>query len=296
MAVMEVTEHDLLTALLSAPNIKYFWKDSKRRFLGASKSFLDYYGFDSVDVILGKTDEDMGWHIDPEPFKKDERSVLKDGAVITAQHGTCIIRGKIRHIVATKMPIRNEKGNICGLVGFFEDVTENYNERKKLKRIANTDILTGLLNRAGMAAVVDEYIKCYENGGKDFVVYYLDIQDFKNINETFGHNFGDQLLGAIGDSLVHTLGSDSVVARLGGDIFVIVRQFPRRSRLSINRAVLSTEDQIRNCVESLNYVGEHSVMLKAAIGFAAYSEHKNIDTVLAQADVNMLEDKRSRRA
>ena len=296
MSNTSITEQDLLTALLSAPNIKYFWKDNKRRFVGASQSFLDYYGFDSVDIIKGKTDEDMGWHIDPEPFKNDERSVIKEGASICEQHGTCIIKGKVRHISATKMPIRNSKNEICGLVGFFEDITDTYNEKKKLKKAANTDTLTGLLNRAGLAKVLDEYIHSFENGGMDFVVYYVDINDFKTANETYGHSFGDQVLVGVADSLVRDMGSDSVIARLGGALFVLVHQLKKKTRhVAINRAVLTLEEKIRNSIESINYIGDHTVRLSVSSGFSAYSEHKNIDKVLATADVNMLEDKRSRR-
>ena len=293
MSNTSITEQDLLTALLSAPNIKYFWKDNKRRFVGASQSFLDYYGFDSVDIIKGKTDEDMGWHIDPEPFKNDERSVIKEGASICEQHGTCIIKGKVRHISATKMPIRNSKNEICGLVGFFEDITDTYNEKKKLKKAANTDTLTGLLNRAGLAKVLDEYIHSFENGGMDFVVYYVDINDFKTANETYGHSFGDQVLVGVADSLVRDMGSDSVIARLGGALFVLVHQLKKKTRhVAINRAVLNLEEKIRNSIESINYIGDHTVKLSVSSGFSAYSEHKNIDKVLATADVNMLEDKR----
>ncbi|MBO6137936.1 MAG: GGDEF domain-containing protein [Lachnospiraceae bacterium] len=296
MSSTEITKQDLLAALLSAPNIKYFWKDTKRRFVGASQSFLDYYGFSSLDAILGKTDEDMGWHIDPEPFKQDERTVIKEGVSLCEQHRTCIIKGKVRHISATKMPILNEKKEICGLVGFFEDITETYNEKKKLKKAANTDTLTGLLNRTGLAKVLDEYIYSYENGGMDFVVYYLDINDFKTANETYGHSFGDQVLVGVADSLVRNMGSDSVIARLGGALFVIVHQLAKKTKhVAINRSVLTLEDKIRNSVESINYIGEHTVKLSVSSGFSAYSEHKNIDKVLATADVNMLEDKRSRR-
>ncbi|MBQ9632915.1 MAG: hypothetical protein IJV04_08410 [Lachnospiraceae bacterium] len=54
-----------------------FWKDTQRRFVGVNKAFLSAYGIDSVDKLVGKTDEDMGWHSNPEPFKNDEMEVLK---------------------------------------------------------------------------------------------------------------------------------------------------------------------------------------------------------------------------
>ena len=57
---------ELFNRIINTSQDCVFWKDSDRRFLGVNQAFLDYYGFDSVDVLLGKTDEDMGWHSDPE--------------------------------------------------------------------------------------------------------------------------------------------------------------------------------------------------------------------------------------
>ena len=81
-----------------------FWKDKDRRFVGVNQAFLDYYGFDSSDVLIGKNDEDMGWHTDPEPFKQDELRVLSGESTYKVQ-GKCIIRGEERDILASKQPL-----------------------------------------------------------------------------------------------------------------------------------------------------------------------------------------------
>ena len=81
-----------------------FWKDADRRFLGANKMFLDYYGLKSLDELIGKTDEDMGWHSDPEPFKQDELRVLSGRSTYKVQ-GKCMIRGEERDIIASKRPL-----------------------------------------------------------------------------------------------------------------------------------------------------------------------------------------------
>ena len=99
-----------------------FWKDKDRRFVGVNQAFLDYYGFASVDVLIGKTDEDMGWHNDPDPFMQDELRVLQ-GESTYKVHGKCIIKGEERDIIASKRPIYDGK-EIVGLVGSFVDVTE----------------------------------------------------------------------------------------------------------------------------------------------------------------------------
>jgi PAS domain-containing protein len=98
----------------------YFWKDINRRFMGASRSFLDYYGFGSVKEILGKTDEDMGWHVEPNAFMKDELDVLQNGSRVLLAKGKCIARGKQRTILASKIPIYRD-GKIVGLMGSFFD-------------------------------------------------------------------------------------------------------------------------------------------------------------------------------
>ena len=77
-----IVEESLWKAMSAQQKIGFFWKDKNRRFLGANEAFLRYYGLTLHDII-GKNDEDMHWHPDPEPFKWDEESVLRDGAVIT---------------------------------------------------------------------------------------------------------------------------------------------------------------------------------------------------------------------
>lgn len=118
----------LLQKILDTTQAAIFWKDAERRFIGVNKAFLEYYGFDSEQVLLGKNDEDMGWHSAPDPYKNDELRVLQ-GESTTRVPGMCFCRGKNRHIVASKSPLY-ENGKIVGLVGSFEDVTSEYMLRK----------------------------------------------------------------------------------------------------------------------------------------------------------------------
>ncbi|WP_240824800.1 response regulator [Desulfovibrio sp. UIB00] len=118
----------LLQKILDTTQAAIFWKDAERRFIGVNKAFLEYYGFDSEQVLLGKNDEDMGWHSDPDPYKNDELRVLQ-GESTTRVPGMCFCRGENRHIVASKSPLY-EDGKIVGLVGSFEDVTSEYMLRK----------------------------------------------------------------------------------------------------------------------------------------------------------------------
>ena len=124
----------LLERVLATTQTMLFWKDKERRFQGANKAFLDYYDFPSEEVILGKTDEDMGWHEDEEPFKSDEWRILHTGESTYRVRGKCMSHGEMRDIVASKSPLI-ENGEIVGLVGSFEDVTDETRHQEQVEQL-----------------------------------------------------------------------------------------------------------------------------------------------------------------
>ena len=277
------SKEELLQAILSSENIKFFWKDKERRFLGVNKSFLDYYGFKSDDVLIGKTDEDMGWHVDPGPFKTDEETVLNEGRIITARKGTCIIRGKLRHIEATKMPVRDSEGNIVGLVGYFVDVTDTKADFERVMTLSFTDPLTALPNRNSFYDVVHKYIDSYKKYGTDFVIFYISVGNLGDAVTNFGHTFGEKLLKIIRTDILTIVGSDSLVFSFGAGDFVILHQLADNDSASISNTAWSIEEKLRSDVASVYYIDGHSILPDAHIGFESYSSMENIEDLLEAA-------------
>lgn len=117
-----VSDDVLLEGILDVTERYVFWKDARGRFLGANTRFLSYYGFSSVEGILGKTDEDLGWTRN-KSFASDERRVLNGETVLGAEGYTVRADGKMRSISISKMPLWNE-GEVIGLVGFIVDKGE----------------------------------------------------------------------------------------------------------------------------------------------------------------------------
>ena len=124
----------LFSKILETTDTAIFWKDADRRFLGANRAFLDYYGFADERAIIGKNDEDMNWHPEPESYKNDELRVLREGESTCRVPGVCVIRGESRNIVASKRPILAD-GKIVGLVGSFEDVTTECRQREEISKL-----------------------------------------------------------------------------------------------------------------------------------------------------------------
>ena len=125
---------NLLQKILDTTQTMIFWKDAERRFVGANQAFLEYYDFAGEEDILGKTDEDMGWHSNPDPFQNDEIRVLRNGESTYMVHGKCMARGLERDILASKSPLY-EQGKIVGLVGSFIDVTNYYRQQNEIGRL-----------------------------------------------------------------------------------------------------------------------------------------------------------------
>ncbi len=262
-----------------------FWKDKDRRFLGANKMFLDYYGLTSVDEILGKTDEDMGWHIDPEPFKAIELRVINNGETVSEEPGQCIVKGNIRLIRASKMPLI-VGGKIEGLVGYFRDVTDEVAERDRLSVLTQTDELTGLLNRRAYSDISKQYETQFKREGTDFVLYMIDIDDFKQINDNYGHEYGNLILQAIAKSLVVVASDNSVVFRYGGDEFVVLHQY------SDIEEVESLQKRIVAGIESPRNIDGINMKVRVSIGHSLFSESSYMSDLIEYADRRMYEMKR----
>ena len=261
-----------------------FWKDKNRRFIGANQMFLDYYGLKSVESIKGKTDEDMGWHINPDPFMEDELSVINEGKIIKNVHGECIVKGRVRKISATKQPFIVD-GEIVGLIGFFNDITEQEEERRQLENLSNTDELTGLLNRRAFDKIAEKYVSQYNIDKTDFVLILLDIDRFKQINDMFGHDFGDEVLKRTSEIIRGITSNNSVAFRIGGDEFAILHQFKSDAEIRsiIQELVIS--------FANIDRIARMDIKVRASVGTAMYSKANDLHELLKMADKEMYEDK-----
>lgn len=275
-----ITNSDIFNNILSLIPVGVFWKDQNRRFLGANKMFLDYYGFSSVDEILGKTDEDMGWHIDPEPYRMAELKVINEGEIVRDVPGQCIVRGQVRNIRASKCPLTVD-GKIVGLLGYFIDVTEDLAEKGRLSILSMTDELTGIYNRRAYTEIAAQYADQYQKDGSDFALYMIDLDDFKTVNDKYGHEFGNLVLQTVCKSLTTVAADNSVLFRYGGDEFVMLHQIHSHEEVQvIQRKILKAIDSPRN-IDGIN------ITIKASVGYALFSETAYLTALIERADQNM---------
>ncbi len=119
--------------------------------------------------------------------------------------------------------MRDKDGRLVEVEGIIIDITERKAAEEKIALLARTDGLTGLANRATFNERLQQTYAATRRGGAPFAVLYLDLDHFKNVNDTLGHPAGDQLLCQMADRLRTSIRETDLVARLGGDEFAILQ-------------------------------------------------------------------------
>ena len=284
-----ISESDLLNNLMTLIPAGIFWKDTGRRFLGANQMFLDYYNLKSVDEIIGKTDEDMGWHIDPVPFRNVELRVIGNGESVLNVPGQCIVQGSVRNIKASKCPLFSD-GKIVGLIGYFLDVTDAVQEQTRLSALSQTDDLTGVLNRRAYNEIVLQYEEQYKQNHTDFVLYMIDLDDFKTVNDDYGHEYGNLVLQSICKSLTVAASDNCVLFRYGGDEFVVLHQLQSEDEIEL------LQKRFIRAVDGPRNIDGAKFSIKVSVGHALYSETASLLSLIELADKRMYEMKKQHKA
>ena len=174
-------------------------------------------------------------------------------------------------------------GQLTHWVAFLRDVTATKHQVSSLRHQAMHDALTGLPNRTLLFDALEKAIDEARDRGTLLALMLMDLDRFKEVNDTFGHHFGDALLKQVAFRLQNQMRGDDVVARLGGDEFAVVLPSPADAHsTAINaRRILNTLEQ--------PFVIESQVLeVGASIGIAMYPEHgTDARTLLRRADVAM---------
>jgi diguanylate cyclase (GGDEF)-like protein len=167
-----------------------------------------------------------------------------------------------------------------GSVVLFEDITDRKMAEAKIHQLARYDSLTGLPNRALFRDHMDASVTNLRRRGP-FAIHFIDLDEFKQVNDTLGHPCGDELLCAVAERLRNAVRSSDVVARFGGDEFVILQYplgHPKETAALAERLVAELAEPFQ--------ISGHEVVVGASIGIAlAPRDGTNVDLLLKNADM-----------
>ncbi len=186
--------------------------------------------------------------------------------------------------------VTNNEGTVTQYVSIFSDITELKETERKLERLAYHDPLTNLPNRSMLNVLLDLKIGQHSREERKLALLFIDLDRFKYVNDTLGHSMGDILLQEISLRLKNCVRQADLVARQGGDEFVVVMEYIDSEVVSI------VADKIIEQVAEVVHLGDNKAYVGASIGISIYPDDgDDVETLTRSADIAMYQAKEAGR-
>ncbi len=220
---------------------------------------------------------------------RDNAALKSDAPVVISDHIVQLPTSEPRNITSRRVVIRNETGCAEHMIALLEDVTDRREAEARISRMAHYDPLTNLANRASFDACFAATLAEAARYDREVAVICMDLDGFKEVNDTFGHSAGDEVLRQVAARL-SAVADGAFLARFGGDEFTLLvgeeGEFAT-SRAMASRLLAAMQDDL--------VVDGHNVTVRLTLGIAVYPLHGDDgETVIANADRAMYRAKAAR--
>jgi diguanylate cyclase (GGDEF)-like protein/PAS domain S-box-containing protein len=242
------------------------------------------------DAILGKSLSDF---VDPEHrgLLVGQREQRRGGKSGRYEIGLRNWHGNHVWGIVSATPLIDEEGNFSGSIGLFSDISERKRLEDELKRLASTDPLTGITNRRKLLEQSADAFLRSRRYGAPLTFAMIDIDKFKDVNDRFGHDVGDDVLKMMSTACMNCLRATDVFGRLGGEEFggLLVQTGPDGAR--------ELAERIRHTLETLVLETEHGqVRFTVSIGLSSYKDgDASVEDIIKRSDNALYAAKRSGR-
>lgn len=221
----------------------------------------------------------------PDDFKKEFPQIKKilNGETKTYQAAQRCFnkKGEIVWVMASVSLVRNDDNEPVYFIAQFQDINTERKSEERLRHMAYHDSLTGLANRNRLEQHLNELIVISEQQHETFAIIILDLDYFKNINDSLGHDAGDELLQVVAERIKNTVRSKDVVARVGGDEFVIVIRDAKKAEIIAQIAQKILYNLFKPIV-----IKSRELYVTTSIGVSVFPyDGKDMETLMKNADL-----------
>ena len=264
--------------------------DAAQRVISVNPAFVRNTGY-SIEEIVGQNPSILSSGRHDRAFYQRMWSTIEDKGSWQGEIWNRRKNGDIYVEWLSVVAIRNAAGTVSHYAGLFSDITTQEHVRDRLHNLAYYDALTDLPNRELFNDRLENALAQARREGRQVGVMFLDLDRFKQINDSLGHAVGDELLKAVADILLSCVRESDTVARLGGDEFTILM-----AGVTLEDDVTLVAHQIVAALACpLTFAG-HELRTSASIGTAIFpSDGSDAETLLRNADVAMYTAKQAGR-
>ena len=260
--------------------------DDKLRVIAINKGFTEITGY-SEDQVLGNTPKILHSGNHDDRFYKNMWATLKKD---DRWHGEVLNKrksGETYYEWLTITAVKDNAGKVVNYVGVSADITEIKHSQNKLNELVNHDPLTGLPNRRLLNELLEHSIKRAERDHHKIALLFIDLDRFKAVNDSLGHQVGDQLLLQAAKRISVSMRDSDVVARLGGDEFVVMMDV-----ISNPSDAAIVAKKIIHALQIEFNIDGNEIYISASIGIAVFpKDSENVEGLIKAADIAMYQVK-----
>ncbi len=264
--------------------------DEQRNPVAANASFENAFGITQESTLVVQLQSVFNRQPELQGLMFEIMQSLKPGHHCKHEHQLINNQGKLRDVVMNVTAIANVKvdSRIDYYLFVLTDVTEQKNAERQLIKIANYDNLTGLVNRSLFLDRLEHATLGSKRKNTCHAVLFIDLDRFKSVNDSLGHDFGDRLLQHVAKRMLHLTKENDTVARLGGDEFVIlIEDIDQPGHL------VDFIDELIRSLESPITIEDEVLRISCSVGVSMFpNDAKTAQDLLKQADVAMYSAKK----
>jgi diguanylate cyclase (GGDEF)-like protein/PAS domain S-box-containing protein len=287
------SSNEMLHAVIENAPLRVFWKDRDLRYLGCNTAFAHDAGMQTPEDVVGKDDCQMGWHDQADLYRQDDLKVIGSDKpklafdeVQTTPDGTDI------WLRTSKVPLHDATGQVIGVLGIYDDITAQKQAEAQIHRLAFYDALTNLPNRRLLTDRLQQAFAVGARTGQHGAVLFIDLDNFKMLNDTKGHDIGDMLLTEVAMRLNASVRDGDTVARLGGDEFVVVLESLSSLQDDAATQADTAAEKILAALSQPYQLAEYMYYTTPSIGVVLFlGNQQSLDDVLKFADTAMYQAK-----
>ena len=256
--------------------------DAEQRILAVNRAFSEITGYTEAEV-LNETPKRLGsgYH-DDDFFTR----MWQESETTGSWYGEIWNRRKNGEMYPVRLSItsvKDDDGQLINYIGMFSDVSEIKRSEEELYRLAHHDVLTGLPNRTLLRARMEQSLQRAKRDHRMLALLFIDLDLFKNVNDSLGHSVGDELLKEVASAIEQEVRKADTVARIGGDEFVILMDGIDDPATAAHLA-----ERLCQLVSQPFQVADRELRLTASIGVSLFPDDgKSMESLLSNADLAM---------